>query len=114
MDEEDSENNVDAETLDESVEEVESESRNELELSDEKTRARRQTFFKTQNQSKSPVAAYQVTPGGKWSTEEADEEILKFLKRLAGERDLIDSTDPIDFAKENDLLLLELWSSLMD
>ncbi len=106
MDEEDSENNVDAETLDESVEEVESESRNELELSDEKTRARRQTFFKTQNQSKSPVAAYQVTPGGKWSTEEADEEILKFLKRLAGERDLIDSTDPIDFAKENDLLLL--------
>ena len=47
MDEEDSENNVDAETLDESVEEVESESRNELELSDEKTRARRQTFFKT-------------------------------------------------------------------
>ena len=28
------------------------------------------------------------------------------MKRLAGERDLIDSTDPIDFAKENDLLLL--------
>tara|TARA_B100001123_G_scaffold449880_1_gene617277 strand:+ start:10877 stop:12157 length:1281 start_codon:yes stop_codon:yes gene_type:complete len=106
MGEEDSENHLDKEVTDQSNEKSESETEEKLELSDDETRTRRQTFFRARNLPRSPVAAYQVTPGDKWSSKEADEEIMKFLKRLAGERDLIDNTDPVEFAKENDLLLL--------
>lgn len=75
-------------------------------LSEEVKRNRRQKFFRARKSSSSPVAAYRVTPGAKWSEEEADKEIKNFLLHLAGERVLIPAEDPISLAKENDLLLL--------
>ena len=106
MDDTDSENQLDEESSDQDVDELVKEPDQESEASEEETRARRQTFFRDRKFSKSPVAAYQVSPGSKWSPEEADEEIRKFLTRLAGDRDLVETVDPVKFAQENDLLLL--------
>ena len=106
MDDTGSENQLDEESSDQDVNELVKEPEQESELSEEETRTRRQAFFRARKFSKSPVAAYQVTPGSKWSTEEADEEIRKFLTRLAGDRDLVETADPIQLAQENDLLLL--------
>ena len=101
----DKENQVDEESSSQDVNELVKESDQEIEASDE-TRVRRQTFFRIRKSSNSPVSAYQVLPGDRWSSEEADEEIKKFLTRLAGERDTVEAADPVEFAKENDLLLL--------
>ena len=106
MDDTGRENQLDEESSDQDVNELVKEPEQESELSEEETRARRQAFFRARKFSKSPVAAYQVSPGSKWSTEEADEEIRKFLTRLAGDRDLVETADPIQLAQENDLLLL--------
>ena len=106
MDDTGRENQLDEESSDQDVNELVKQPDQESELSEEETRARRQAFFRARKFSKSPVAAYQVTPGSKWSTEEADEEIRKFLTRLAGDRDLVETVDPIQLAQENDLLLL--------
>ena len=105
MDDTDSENQLDEESSDQDVTELTKEPNQELGTSEE-TRSRRQTFFRARKSSNSPVAAYQVTPGAKWSLEEADEEIKKFLTRLAGDRDIVEAADPVQFAQENDLLLL--------
>ena len=106
MDDTGRENQLDEESSDQDVNELVKQPDQESELSEEETRTRRQAFFRARKFSKSPVAAYQVTPGSKWSTEEADEEIRKFLTRLAGDRDLVETADPIQLAQENDLLLL--------
>lgn len=106
MDDTGRENQLDEESSDQDVNELVKEPEQESELSEEETRTRRQAFFRARKFSKSPVAAYQVSPGSKWSTEEADEEIRKFLTRLAGDRDLVETADPIQLAQENDLLLL--------
>ena len=106
MDDTGRENQLDEESSDQDVNELVKEPDQESELSEEETRTRRQAFFRARKFSKSPVAAYQVSPGSKWSTEEADEEIRKFLTRLAGDRDLVETADPIQLAQENDLLLL--------
>ena len=106
MDDTGRENQLDEESSDQDVNELVKEPDQESEVSEEETRARRQTFFRARKFSKSPVDAYQVSPGSKWSTEEADEEIRKFLTRLAGDRDLVKTADPVQFAQENDLLLL--------
>ena len=106
MDDTGRENQLDEESSDQDVNELVKQPDQESELSEEETRTRRQAFFRARKFSKSPVAAYQVTPGSKWSTEEADEEIRKFLTRLAGDRDLVETVDPIQLAQENDLLLL--------
>ncbi len=105
MDDTDSENQLDEESSDQDVNELVKEPNQETEVSEE-TRGRRQTFFRARKSSNSPVAAYQVTPGSKWSSEEADEEIKKFLTRLAGDREMVEVSDPVQFAQENDLLLL--------
>ncbi len=44
--------------------------------------------------------------GGRWTDAEADRQILAFLARLAGGRQLIHSDDPVELLRENDLLLL--------
>lgn len=106
MDDTGRENQLDEESSDQDVNELVKQPDQESELSEEETRTRRQAFFRARKFSKSPVAAYQVSPGSKWSTEEADEEIRKFLTRLAGDRDLVETADPIQLAQENDLLLL--------
>jgi len=106
MDDTDSENQLDEESSDQDVDELVKEPDEATEPSEEETRVRRQTFFRARKFSKSPVAAYQVSPGSKWSSEEADEEIKKFLTRLAGDRDLVEAEDLVQFAQENDLLLL--------
>lgn len=106
MDDTGRENQLDEESSDQDVNELVKEPDQESELPEEETRTRRQAFFRARKFSKSPVAAYQVSPGSKWSTEEADEEIRKFLTRLAGDRDLVETADPIQLAQENDLLLL--------
>ena len=106
MDDTGSENQVDEESSDQDTNELVKELDQESESFEEETRARRQTFFRARKFSKSPVASYQVSPGSKWSPEEADEEIRKFLTRLAGDRDLVETVDPVQFAQENDLLLL--------
>ena len=102
----DSENELNEESSEQDVDELTKEPDEETGASEEETRARRQTFFRARKFSKSPVAAYQISPGSKWSPEEADEEIKKFLTRLAGDRDLVEAMDPVKFAQENDLLLL--------
>ena len=102
----DSENELNEDSSEQDVNELTKEPDEETGASEEETRARRQTFFRARKFSKSPVAAYQISPGSEWSPEEADEEIKKFLTRLAGDRDLVEARDPVKFAQENDLLLL--------
>ena len=75
----DKENQVDEESSSQDVNELVKESDQEIEASDE-TRVRRQTFFRIRKSSNSPVSAYQVLPGDRWSSEEADEEIKKIKK----------------------------------
>ena len=106
MNDTDSENQLDGESSNQDIDELVKEPNQEIEAPEEEKRARRQTFFRARKFSNSPVAAYQFSPGAKWSPEEADEEIKKFLTRLAGNRDLIEVPDLIKFAQENDLLLL--------
>ncbi len=44
--------------------------------------------------------------GGRWTDAEADRQILAYLTRLAGGRQLIHRDDPVELLRENDLLLL--------
>ena len=60
MDDTDSENQLDEESSDQDVDELAKEPDEEIEPSEEETRARRQTFFRARKFSKSPVDAYQV------------------------------------------------------
>ncbi len=69
-------------------------------------RTRRGSFFRARREGTSPVADLEVEPGPLWSEREAERQIRMFLVRIAGERTLAHRDDPIDFARENDLLLL--------
>jgi len=69
-------------------------------------RTRRGSFFRARREGTSPVADLEVEAGPLWSEREAERQIRMFLVRIAGERTLAHRDDPIDFARENDLLLL--------
>ena len=69
-------------------------------------RIRRGSFFRARREGTSPVADLEVEAGPLWSEREAERQIRMFLLRIAGERTLVHRDDPVDFARENDLLLL--------
>ena len=71
-----------------------------------KLRARRGSFFRARREGTSPVADVEVEAGPHWSEREAERQIRVCLLRLAGDRPLEHHDDPVDFARENDLLLL--------
>ncbi|MDG2907605.1 MAG: hypothetical protein P6D49_04835 [Acidimicrobiales bacterium] len=88
------------------------EQRPELRLTEASTevsgelRTRRSSFFRARREGTSPVADVEVEAGPRWSEQEAERRIRMFLLRLAGDRPLEHRDDPVDFARENDLLLL--------
>jgi hypothetical protein len=69
-------------------------------------RIRRNSFFRARREAVSPVGDLEVEAGPRWSEREAERQIRMFLLRLAGDRPLAHRDDPIDFARENDILLL--------
>ncbi|MDG2427581.1 MAG: hypothetical protein P8M16_04055 [Acidimicrobiales bacterium] len=69
-------------------------------------RGRRSTFFRESSDMGSPLPDMPVPSGGRWSEIEADRQIRAFLIHLAGGRDLVERDDPVEFLRENDLLLL--------
>ena len=69
-------------------------------------RTRRSSFFRARREGTSPVADVEVEAGPRWSEQEAERRIRMFLLRLAGDRPLEHRDDPVDFARENDFLLL--------
>ena len=69
-------------------------------------RSRRSAFFREVEEGESPLTGLAVEPGGRWSTAEADRQIRAFLIRLAGDRRLDHQSDPVELARQNDLLLL--------
>lgn len=69
-------------------------------------RGRRSAFFRESSDKASPLLAMPVPSGGRWTEVEADRQIRGFLARLAGGRDLVEREDPVEFLRENDLLLL--------
>ena len=72
----------------------------------ESRRRLRSTFFKFSVEQKGNFDSFKVESGGQWTESEADRRIREFLIRLAGDRDLIHDSDPIELARKNDLLLL--------
>lgn len=72
----------------------------------EEHRRRRVTFFQRAGTEGNPLEGLQVEAGGRWSEAEADRKIREFLIRLAGDRKLIHHADPVELARDNDLLLL--------
>ena len=75
------------------------------EVSDEH-RDRRSRFFRARREAASPIADLEVEAGPRWGEREANRQIRAFLLRLAGDRPLEHHDDPVDLARENDLLLL--------
>jgi hypothetical protein len=75
------------------------------EVSDEH-RDRRSRFFRARREAASPIADVEVEAGPRWGEREANRQIRAFLLRLAGDRPLEHHDDPVDLARENDLLLL--------
>ena len=75
------------------------------EVSDEH-RDRRSRFFRARREAASPIADLEVEAGPRWGEREANRQIRAFLLRLAGDRTLEHHDDPVDLARENDLLLL--------
>ncbi len=75
------------------------------EVSDEH-RDRRNRFFRARREAASPIADVEVEAGPRWGEREANRQIRAFLLRLAGDRPLEHHDDPVDLARENDLLLL--------
>ena len=72
----------------------------------ESRRRLRSTFFKFAAEQKGNFDSFEVESGGQWTESEANRRIREFLIRLAGDRDLIHDSDPIELARKNDLLLL--------
>jgi hypothetical protein len=72
----------------------------------ENRRRLRSTFFKFSAEQKGNFDSFKVESGGQWTESEADRRIREFLIRLAGDRDLIHDSDPVELARKNDLLLL--------
>ena len=70
------------------------------------TRNRRSAFFRVGRMAVSPVSGYPVRRGTRLNANEADRQIRAFLAQLAGERQLEFRADPVEMARENDLLLL--------
>ena len=70
------------------------------------TRNRRSAFFRVGRMAVSPVSGYPVRRGTRLNANEADRQIRAFLAQLAGERQLEFRVDPVEMARENDLLLL--------
>ncbi|MCS5678071.1 MAG: hypothetical protein NZ600_11110 [Acidimicrobiales bacterium] len=75
------------------------------EVSD-RLRERRSAFFRRRVGSTSAVSDLPEPTGGRWTEEESDRQIRAFLLRLAEGRQLVHRDDPVQFLRENDLLLL--------
>ena len=75
------------------------------EVSD-KLRERRSAFFRRRSGSTSAVSDLPEPTGGRWTEAEADRQIRAFLLQLAEGRQLVHRDDPVQFLRENDLLLL--------
>ena len=73
---------------------------------EESRRSRRSVFFRPERTAASPVAGYPVELGSRLTSTEADRHIRAFLTRLASGRQLEFRVDPVEMARENDLLLL--------
>ena len=69
-------------------------------------RKRRSTFFKLSSEPSGAFDSFKVDSGSQWTESEADKRIREFLMRLAGDRDLIHDSNPVELARKNDLLLL--------
>ena len=67
---------------------------------------RRSAFFRVGRSAVSPVSGYPVRRGARLNANEADRQIRAFLAQLAGERELEFRADPVEMARDNDLLLL--------
>ena len=69
-------------------------------------RRRRATFFKYSSEQSGTLASLNLEGGSQWTEKEADKRIREFLIRLAGDRELVHESSPVEFARKNDLLLL--------
>ena len=69
-------------------------------------RRRRATFFKFSSEQSGTLDSLNLEAGTQWTEKEADKRIREFLIRLAGDRELVDELNPVEFARKNDLLLL--------
>ena len=69
-------------------------------------RRRRATFFKYSSEQSGTLASLKLEGGSQWTEKEADKRIREFLIRLAGDRELVHESSPVEFARKNDLLLL--------
>ena len=69
-------------------------------------RRRRATFFKFSSEQSGTLDSLNLEAGSQWTEKEADKRIREFLIRLAGDRELVDESSPVEFARKNDLLLL--------
>jgi len=69
-------------------------------------RRRRATFFKFSSEQSGTLDSLNLEAGSQWTEKEADKRIREFLMRLAGDRELVDELNPVEFARKNDLLLL--------
>ena len=69
-------------------------------------RRRRATFFKFSSEQSGAFDSFQLETGSQWTENEADKRIREFLIRLAGDRELVYESNPVEFARKNDLLLL--------
>jgi len=69
-------------------------------------RRRRATFFKFSSEQSGTLDSLNLEAGSQWTEKEADKRIREFLIRLAGDRELVDESNPVEFARKNDLLLL--------
>ena len=69
-------------------------------------RRRRSTFFKFSIDQGGAFDSFKLDTGSQWTEKEADKRIREFLIRLAGDRELVHESSPVEFARKNDLLLL--------
>ena len=69
-------------------------------------RRRRATFFRFSSEQSGTLDSLNLEVGSQWTEKEADKRIREFLIRLAGDRELVHESSPVEFARKNDLLLL--------
>ena len=69
-------------------------------------RRRRATFFKFSSEQNRTLDSFHLETGSQWTEQEADKRIREFLIRLASDRELVHESNPVEFARKNDLLLL--------
>ena len=72
----------------------------------DKLREGRSAFFRRRSGSTSAVSDLPEPTGGRWTEAESDRQIRTFLLQLAEGRQLVHRDDPVQFLRENDLLLL--------